>query len=397
MASKLILLSWATSYNLFFTSFPIGYLAVFDKDVTYEHLMTAKEEKEFYSENHFTGLSHDNSHIPTKTLKILPLIKQNFQYLYYITQKGLPFGWHTFLWQVFLSLIMSIILCLVGYAVYSGEHVFHIDGYTADFWMASFGIYTALVYATLVVVIVRSSQLTWVYVLVYIGGLSLAPFYFLSYTFDTILITTPNLKEYVMMNLSETYHFYLFFVFYMMVAFYIEICAVYFKLMFKPTLADYFKWLIKNGKAEDPDYFSPILLENFIKNHDPIPKKKLLNWADILSRQNSQTEDGSQEIQPSEGQELNAPEENNTQKPKETVDPEDGKLSLFSGNYFTNASTGEIYSNQRQSKTSLESNLPSLRGDTNQVFENNSAADFNLVNRVYSLEPPLGQIDQEIK
>lgn len=49
MESRLIIItSWAAGYNLFFTSFPISYLALWDKDVTYEWVMNSEDETTYY-------------------------------------------------------------------------------------------------------------------------------------------------------------------------------------------------------------------------------------------------------------------------------------------------------------------------------------------------------------
>jgi hypothetical protein len=298
---------------------------VVDKDVTYEQVLTKKEEEEVYGPNNYTGWTEEGSYIPTKRLKILPLIKKNFQFLYHTTQSGAPFGWNTFLWEVINSLSMATILCLVGYNVYAGTVCMHHQGYTSDFWMASFGIYSALVFAITAVVIVRTFQITWVYIILFIILLSLAPFFFLSYMFDTILITTPNFKEYVMVNLSETYVYYLYFILFTGLAIVIETGALFFRYYYKPTLADYFKWLIKNNKADSPEYFDEAILQNFKRLQDPIPKKVDIEWSDIISK--SQMDEKAQEV-----------EEENDDKKEDNQKPDDVK-SLNSEDFTTNVQT----------------------------------------------------------
>lgn len=327
-------------------------MAVFDKDVTYEHIMSSDEEKVYYSEQNFTGLTEDNSHVPTKTLKVLSLIKKNFHYLYYISQRELTFGWHTFLWEVLKSLVMATILCLVGYNVYSGTSVSHEDGYPADFWMASFGIYTALVYATLTVVVVRTSQITWMYILLYVLGCSLIPFFLLSYLYDTHLLTTPNLKEFVMLNLSATSHFYLFFLLYTMIAFIIEILFIFFRLLHKPTLADYFNWLIKNGKADNPDYFKHSILENFIKLQDPIQRKADPDMSDINSEAASfKNETNKEKVEFMEEKHIIG-----------QIESSRAFLSVEHGQEMSTLPGSSLGTeNAKPSKRSLQSQLPSLR------------------------------------
>jgi hypothetical protein len=252
--------------------------------------MDEKESEEYYHGDTFTGWTEQDSYIPTKRLKVLPLIKKNFQHLYYITQSGAPFGWHTFTWEVINSISMATILCLVGYNVYSGTVTLHPDGHTSDFWMASFGIYAALVFGTTAVVLVRSSQIGWTYILLFVVLLSIVPFYLLSYLFDTILITTPNFKEYVQVELSSTYDYYLYFLFFAALSLLVETTALFVRYYYRPTVADYFNWLIKKGKANSAEYFDPAIVQNFKQLRDPIPKKIDIEWSDILSK--SHVEDG---------------------------------------------------------------------------------------------------------
>jgi hypothetical protein len=160
----------------------------------------------------------------------------------------------------------------------------HNQGYTSDFWMASFGIFAALVFGTTAVVLVRTWRITWLYVLLFVIGLSIIPFFLLSYLFDTILVTTPNFKEYVMVNLSSTFQYYLYFFFFTGLCIMVETLALFMRFYYKPTLADYFRWLIKIGKVDQPEYFDKEILQNFMRMQDPIPKKKPIEWSDIISR-----------------------------------------------------------------------------------------------------------------
>lgn len=349
---------------MFFTTFPIIYLAIFDKDVTYEHIMTQKEEQKYYSEHNFTGVTDENSFLPTKALRVLPLIKKNYHYLYYITQKGLCFGWHTFMWQVVNSLIMSLILCLVGYQVYSGDSVFHIDGHTADFWMASFGIFTALVFSTIIVVIIRAAQITWIFILGSIVCFSLGPFYFLSYLFDTILVKTPSLREFVMVNLSVTYNFYLFFILFMMVALFIEICAIYFRILYRPTLADYFMALIKRGDANNPDYFAPEILQKIINLQDPIQKKEAVRWSDAQSSKTKKDEEIEKYEKIDSAQSSVRMKDEHEDSNKQPVTRDEARHSVTTGDHSTNLFTANITHHNRHSNRSMDSQFSSMQAST---------------------------------
>lgn len=87
-----------------------------------------------------------------------------------------------------------------------------------------------------------------------------------------------------MVNLSETYVYYLYFILFTGLTIAIETGALFIRYYYKPTLADYFKWLIKNNKADSPEYFDEAILKNFKRLQDPIPKKEELEWSDIISK-----------------------------------------------------------------------------------------------------------------
>lgn len=264
----------------------MSYIALWDKDITYEHIMDESEEQSYYKTRDFTGLTDEGSYLPTPALRVRRLIKKNFQYLYHKTQRGWTFGWHTFKSEVLNSVFVSVFLCVFGYEVYSGTSALHIKGYSADFWMASFTIYSGLIYFTNAVLVARAGEITWLFVgFVTIG--SLLPFIFLALTYDTVL-TGPNPREYVIFNVAQVHHYYLLCLVLVFVPFAIEIIKILYKKYTKPTLIDYFNHLIKEKKDEDPEKFKPEIIESFIRLHDPIPDSKTAKrrLSKLLSMEN---------------------------------------------------------------------------------------------------------------
>ena len=233
--------------------------------------MSDWEKEEYYQNKEFTPYGLDGSYTPCSNLKILPLIKKNYQWLYYITQRGWSFSWESFYKEVLSSLLVSIILTVMGYGLYSGTQAMHSHGYTADFWMASFSIFTSLVYLTIAVLLCRTDKLTWLLALFVVGG-AVVPFISITWTFDTLTFAD-NTGMRILSNISDTYHYYLLVIALVFLASSIEIIRKIYRKYHKPTLADYFTQLIKDGKEGDPVNFKPEILEAFIKIHDPIVKK----------------------------------------------------------------------------------------------------------------------------
>lgn len=258
-------------YNLLFTTFPICYIALWDKDVTYEYVMNDEEEEEHYRSNEFTGLSLDQSYVPTTNLKTKYLIKKYFHHLYYTTQRGWTFNWKTFLGEVVNAVVISVVLCLFGYLIFAGDRAITIDGQTSDFWIASFSIYASLVYTTNVVILTRAGQITWL-LIVYCTFISVIPFWLLSFIFDTYM-DLPDARQRILENMAVSSQYYLFFILTMSVGFIIEVFKRFYKMFHKPTLSEYFLWLIKNKKEDQEQYFTQEIFDSFIKLHDPIKRK----------------------------------------------------------------------------------------------------------------------------
>lgn len=235
--------------------------------------MSESEANEHYGSDcsQFTGWTLDESYIPTSRLRILPLIKKHFHLLYQTTQKGQYFGWHTFSQEVMNSLTTALLLWGLGYTVYSGKVIVHVDGHTPDFWMASFAIYASLIYMTNISLLVRVDQITWT-LMGYIFFLSLGPFFIMSFLFD-LVFPGPNAQQRILFNIGVTYQYYLLFIILGVAVFMIEVCKKLYKVTWKPSIADYFRHLVKTGKADDPKYFTKEIFDTFKEADEPIQKK----------------------------------------------------------------------------------------------------------------------------
>lgn len=264
--------SWATAYNLIFTSFPISYIALFDKDVTYERIMNQKEEEEYYKTNAFTGQTVDNSFTPIRILKTLPLIKKHIHKLYYTTQQGYKFTWTTFFGEVVNGIVVAFLLGYLGFNIFDGKIPIHEDGYTPDYWMVSFAIYGALIYSTNVVLFIRADQITWFYIGV-IFLLTLIPYWILNFLFDT-LINMENSSQRVLINLFNTYQYFMFAATIVVACVIIEFSKKLYRMYWKPSLVEYFQFLISNNLCDDPARFEDQILEAFQSNHDPIKRSQ---------------------------------------------------------------------------------------------------------------------------
>ena len=151
----------------------------------------------------------------------------------------------------------------------------HSDGYNPDYWMASFALYSSLIYCTNVVLLIRANQITWLLTLAYVGAASLMPFFVLVFLFDTVLeVQNAGSRSYL--NLCQTWHYYFFCLSVIMACSFIEISKKMYRMFWKPYLNDYFKYLIHRGEQDNPENFKPEILEAFVKIHDPIQRTDLM-------------------------------------------------------------------------------------------------------------------------
>lgn len=265
---------------MFFTSFPITVLAVYDKDVTYEYVMKEEEEKSYYKSKDSTLDNLDNSYIATPTIRHMSLIKANFQYLYHTTQQNWDFNWKKFFVEVVNSLSLAVILCILAFSVCSSTSIHHQDGYSFDYWNVSFTIYAALIYMTNVAILMRSGQITW-FVIFWIAFFSIIPFIIVSILYDTVMDLV-NGSQYILPTMGQTYHYYLVCIVITFIAFLFEFIQKLAQVTWKPRLSDYFRLLINRGLENDPSKFEKQFLESFAQLRDPIQKHKLLEAQQVL-------------------------------------------------------------------------------------------------------------------
>lgn len=244
---------------------------MFEKNLTYEYIMNENEEREYLAQNSFVGLSLDGSFLPCPTLRILDNIKKHFQWSYYISQKSLDFGWKKFGSEVLSSSFQAAALCTVTFGVCSGLNIQHVNGYTYDFWMMSFTVYASLIFISNVTLLVRTEHIS-VFLLFWIIGFSILPYLILNYVFDTQL-DVENGSQYLINKMSETSHYYLVLSANIMIAFMIEMWRRLRQVFWKPRINDYFKTLLKEGKAGEDKYFTEDILKSFVQVQEPIKKK----------------------------------------------------------------------------------------------------------------------------
>ena len=240
--------------------------------MTYQYVMTEEEEENYYESDLSTN-PLDDSLAPSSSVRHMPLIKANFQYLYHTTQQNWDFNWRVFFVEVLNSVSLAVILCTVAFSVCSGTSIQHVDGYTYDYWMISFTIYGCLIYITNLAVVIRSGQISW-FVMFWVTFLSIIPFIVISLLFDTVMSIT-NGSQYILINNGSTYHYYLVCVAMVFIAFLFEVMKQFIRVIWKPRLSDYFRLLIHQGLENDPSKFDKKFLTSFSQLRDPIQKHKV--------------------------------------------------------------------------------------------------------------------------
>jgi hypothetical protein len=146
-----------------------------------------------------------------------------------------------------------------------------VNGYTYDFWMMSFTVYASLIFISNVTLLVRTEHIS-VFLLFWIIGFSILPYLILNYVFDTQL-DVENGSQYLINQMSETSHYYLVLSANIMIAFMIEMWRRLRQVFWKPRINDYFKTLLKEGKAGEDKYFTEDILKSFVQVQEPIKKK----------------------------------------------------------------------------------------------------------------------------
>lgn len=254
-------------------------MAVYDKDVTYQYLAEDGSEKDPRGSTKTVVTDLDNSFIPLPSVKHMPLIKANFQYLYHTTQQNWDFSWHTFFWESFNSVCITAIICALAFNVGSGANIHHQDGHSYDYWNVSFIIYGSLVFVTNVAIVMRSGQLTW-FVVFWIVAFSIVPFLVVEALFDTVMSITNGMQQ-TMPTMGMTGHYYLIYFAVTAIAFLFEFMRKLTQVMWRPRLSDYFRLLINRGLEDKPCYFDKDWLASFSQLKDPIQKHKLGNTKKV--------------------------------------------------------------------------------------------------------------------
>lgn len=150
--------------------------------------------------------------------------------------------------------------------------IIDIEGRAADHWCVSVTVYTSIVISTNIAVFIRSRSVTWLLILVILFT-SVVPYFLFMYWYD----------RWDWINVESTYsasklffspHFYLCVAINCM---YVVISEVFHLIKYyriSPTLAEYFKLLIKRNKDTNPSYFNEKILREIKKYQNPLELRK---------------------------------------------------------------------------------------------------------------------------
>lgn len=168
-------------------------------------------------------------------------------------------------------LIITIMMVLTTQNVFS-EAILTIDGHTSDHWSVSFTIYTSIVMGTNIALFFRCRSITWMLFWIVLLT-SVAPYYIFMYVYDRM--TWINLEStYSTGVLFHSYHFYLCVFINCIYVVFFEIFNLIKFYRVKPTLSEYFKILILQGKDDNPIYFQEKAIKSIKAFWNPLMRNK---------------------------------------------------------------------------------------------------------------------------
>lgn len=316
-------------YNLLFTTVTVSYIGAFDVDVTYWKIrdnQLLKSVSDFFkkiltcgakkspvpqkviprsaqdesvnisptrkriimqataeqSENSFevqkakNETQIDESFINCKEISAHKLIKSKYQHLYYTSQKSIYFNIKSFLIELLQAFVVICAMVLTSQYVFSYSIV-SIDGFTGDHWNVSFTVYSSIIMGVNIILLFRCRSMTWFLVNI-IFFTSVLPYFIFMYIYDRL--PSMNIESaYSTELLFGTVHFYLCLSINCMYVLIPEMLQLMKFYRIRPTLAEYFKVLIKFKKEKDPVYFEETAIQAIKKFWNPIKLQK--NQADF--------------------------------------------------------------------------------------------------------------------
>lgn len=180
------------------------------------------------------------------------MIKSKYQHLYYTSQKSIYFNIKSFLIELMQAFFVICAMVLTSQYVFSYSIV-SIKGFTGDHWNVSFTVYSSIIMGVNIILLFRCRSMTWLLVNI-IFFTSVLPYFLFMYIYDRL--PSMNLESaYSTELLFGTVHFYLCLSINCMYVLIPEMLQLMKFYRIKPTLAEYFKVLIKFGKEKDAVFF----------------------------------------------------------------------------------------------------------------------------------------------
>jgi magnesium-transporting ATPase (P-type) len=264
---------------LVFTAYAIAYLGSMDQDVRYRSYLSnklLKKKKQQYKNPVINDLgelaaSDNESVVPLIQTKVQKSIKDNFQHLYYITQKNIYYDYRKFWLEVLDATVDGVIITIVMFLAFWVAPI-DSDGRMGDFWFSSITMYSILIVAVNVKTLFRAAHIT-VLLLISIFVTSIIPFYLFAYFYDH----WENFNEHSHFSARFTMSTLGYWLSVLLISFYVcflEIFKFFGKYYFNPSMVEYVKQLNKMKQLNVPGAFSHEMIGVIKKHHVKALKNK---------------------------------------------------------------------------------------------------------------------------
>lgn len=260
-------------YNLIFTSATVSFVGIYDQDIRY--LSPKISESDEYPEKPpvFDSIESpvDDSMITCSKIRILKLVKKNFQHFYYITKRRILFSNNSFFYEFIISNIQAASVTVISFFFFSSNTVINQRGDSPDIMMIGYLIYILLIGTHIIGMVMRAGNINWLTVLTAVLG-SVLPYISLAIWYDyndgmnihgthTFIPMIFNVRFYLIIGVC------------LGGVFYTELILMIISFWFKPTLSEYTRCIKKMKKVDDPLYFKKKIIQCIKELHDPIMKK----------------------------------------------------------------------------------------------------------------------------